>query len=87
MSSNCQVANCQVHNCQVHNGRSYKIQTDKNGFRYIKVSDNGERKIIPVKRLELDEVASYVFGGFQKKYDQRLDNLARERMGANPKRK
>ena len=29
--------------------RDYRVQSDKNGFRYIKESENGKRVIVPIK--------------------------------------
>ncbi|GEM_PF-4000958 len=45
------------------NERDYSIQKDKNGFRYIKVSHDGKRKVIPVRDEVPDMVFDYVFNG------------------------
>ena len=69
ITSHCQVATVK------YNERDYKVQSDKNGFRFIKVSENGKRVIIPLKILEpRDIVFDYVFNGkFQEKNNKYLD--------------
>ena len=42
----------------------YKVQKDKKGFEYIKVTQDGKRKIISIKSIietEEDEVHNYIF--------------------------
>ena len=64
-----------------YNGRDYRVQSDKNGFRYIKVSENGRRVIIPIKEEPKDEVFEYIFNyGFRDNPCERLSRLARERI-------
>ena len=64
-----------------YNGRDYKVQSDKNGFRYIKVSENGKRVIIPIKDEPKDEVFDYIFNyGFRDNPNERLSRLAKERI-------
>lgn len=64
-----------------YNNRDYKVQSDKNGFRYIKVSENGKRVIIPIKDEPRDEVFDYVFNyGFRDNPSERLNKLAKERI-------
>lgn len=64
-----------------YNGRDYKVQSDKNGFRYIKVSENGKRVIIPIKEEPKDEVFDYIFNfGFRDNPCERLSRLAKERI-------
>lgn len=55
--------------------RDYKVQSDKNGFKFIKVSENGKRIIIPLKILEPNDIVfDYVFNGkFQEKNNKYLD--------------
>ena len=63
-----------------YNGRTYRVQSDKNGFRYIKVSENGKRVIIPIKQEPKDEVFDYIFNyGFRDNPNERLSQLAKER--------
>ena len=63
-----------------YNGRDYRVQSDKNGFRYIKVSENGKRVIIPIKYEPKDEVFDYIFNfGFKNYPCERLSRLAKER--------
>ena len=63
-----------------YNGRDYRVQSDKNGFRYIKVSENGKRVIIPIKDEPKDEVFDYIFNfGFRDNPCERLSQLAKER--------
>lgn len=51
-----------------YNGRDYRVQSDKNGFRYIKVSENGKRVIVPVRDEPKDEVFDYIFNyGFRER--------------------
>ena len=64
-----------------YNGRDYRVQSDKNGFRYIKVSENGKRVIIPIKNEPKDEVFDYIFNfGFRDNPCERLSQLAKERI-------
>ena len=64
-----------------YNGRDYKVQSDKNSFRYIKVSENGKRVIIPIKNEPKDEVFDYIFNyGFRDTPCERLSRLAKERV-------
>ena len=64
-----------------YNGRDYRVQSDKNGFRYIKVSENGKRVIIPIKDKSKDEVFDYIFNyGFRDNPCERLSRLAKERV-------
>ena len=73
-SKNTNTSHFQVENVK-YNDRDYKVQTDRNGFRFIKVSENGKRVIIPLKILEpRDIVFDYVFNGkFQEKNNKYLD--------------
>ena len=61
-----------------YNDRYYKVQSDKNGFRFIKVSENGKRVIIPLKILEpRDIVFDYIFNyGFEKTQNKYLEMSA-----------
>lgn len=62
-----------------YKGREYKVQTDKNGFRYIKVSENGKRVIIPIKDEPKDDIFDYIFNyGFRDNPNERLSRLAKE---------
>ena len=64
-----------------YNGRDYRVQKDKNGFRYIKVSENGKRVIIPIKDEPKDEVLDYILNyGFRDNPCERLSRLAKERI-------
>lgn len=64
-----------------YKGRDYKVQSDKNNFRYIKVSENGKRVIIPIKNEPKDEVFDYIFNyGFRDNPNERLSQLAKERV-------
>ena len=64
-----------------YNNRDYRVQSDKNGFRYIKVSENGKRVIIPIKDEPRDEVFDYVFNfGFRDNPNERLTQLAKDRI-------
>ena len=76
-------SHCQVKTVK-YNDRDYKVQTDRNGFRFIKVSENGKRVIIPVKKIEPDDIVfDYVFNfGFEKNKNKYLDMCALLR-GAN----
>lgn len=67
-------SHCQVDTVR-YNDRDYRVQTDRNGFRFIKVSENGKRVIIPIKNLEQDDIVfDYVFNGkFQEKNNKYLD--------------
>ena len=72
ITSHCQVATVK------YNERDYKVQSDKNGFRFIKVSENGKRVIIPIKKLEPDDIIfDYIFNyGFEKTQNKYLDMCA-----------
>ena len=61
-----------------YNDRYYKVQSDKNGFKFIKVSENGKRVIIPIKKLEpRDIVFDYIFNyGFEKTQNKYLEMSA-----------
>ena len=64
-----------------YNNRDYRVQSDKNGFRYIKVSENGKRVIVPIKDEPRDEVFDYIFNyGFRDNPSERLSKLAKERI-------
>lgn len=64
-----------------YNGRDYRVQSDKNGFQYIKVSENGKRVIIPIKDEPKDEVFDYIFNfGFRDNPCERLSRLSKERI-------
>ena len=67
-------SHCQVETVK-YNDRDYRVQTDRNGFRFIKVSENGKRVIIPVKKIEPDDIVfDYVFNfGFEKNKNKYLD--------------
>ena len=67
-------SHCQVDTVR-YNDRDYRVQTDRNGFRFIKVSESGKRVIIPIKKLEQDDIVfDYVFNGkFQEKNNKFLD--------------
>lgn len=70
-------SHCQVDTVK-YKDRYYKVQSDKNGFRFIKVSENGKRVIIPLKIIEpLDIVFDYVFNyGFEKTQNKYLEMSA-----------
>ncbi|MGX9985846.1 hypothetical protein [Soonwooa purpurea] len=74
-------AHCQVPTVK-YNGRYYRVQKDRNGFEYIKVSQYGKRVIIALSTLESkDPVFNYVFNyGFRNNPNPELDKLARERI-------
>lgn len=74
-------AQCQVPTVK-YNGRYYRVQKDRNGFEYIKVSQGGKRVIIALSTLESkDPVFNYVFNyGFRNNPNPELDKLARERI-------
>ena len=64
-----------------YKGRDYRVQSDKNGFRYIKVSENGKRVVIPIKDELIDDVLDYIFNyGFRDNPCERLSRLAKERV-------
>ena len=67
-------SHCQVKTVK-YKDKDYKVQSDKNGFRFIKVSENGKRVIIPIKKLKQDDIVfDYVFNGkFQEKNNKYLD--------------
>ena len=70
-------SHCQVKTVK-YKDRDYKVQADKNGFRFIKVSENGKRVIIPLKILEpRDIVFDYIFNyGFEKTQNKYLEMSA-----------
>ena len=69
-----------------YKGRDYKVQSDKNGFRYIKVSENGKRVIIPIKDEPKDEVLDYILNyGFRDNPCERLSQLAKNRVYGSTK--
>ena len=69
-----------------YKGRDYKVQSDKNSFRYIKVSENGKRVIIPIKDETKDEVFDYIFNfGFNNYPCERLSQLAKNRVYGSTK--
>ena len=76
--------------CQVatvkYNERDYKVQSDKNGFRFIKVSESGKRIIIPLKILEPNDIVfDYIFNyGFDKNKNKYLDMCALLRSSNEP---
>ena len=72
ITSHCQVATVK------YKDRDYKVQADKNGFRFIKVSENGKRIIIPLKILEPNDIVfDYIFNfGFQKNKNKYLEMCA-----------
>ena len=65
-------------NAVKYNDRDYKVQSDKNGFRFIKVSENGKRIIIPLKTLEPNDIVfDYIFNyGFEKTQNKYLEMSA-----------
>lgn len=42
-----------------YRNKDYKVQSDSNGFRYIKPTIDGKRAIIPV--VEVDEYFDFIF--------------------------
>ena len=80
ITSHCQVATVK------YNERDYKVQSDKNGFRFIKVSESGKRVIIPLKILEpRDIVFDYIFNySFEKNKNKYLDMCALLRSSNEP---
>ncbi|MGL6039324.1 MAG: hypothetical protein ACRC0E_10615 [Soonwooa sp.] len=80
-TKNQNTAHCQVQTVK-YNGRDYRVQKDRNGFEYIKVSKNGKRVIIALSKLESkDPIINHVFNyGFRNNPNPELDKLARERM-------
>lgn len=66
--------------------RDYKVQSDKNGFKFIKVSENGKRIIIPLKILEPNDIVfDYIFNyGFEKNKNKYLDMCALLRSSNEP---
>ena len=75
--NNINTSHCQVKTVK-YKDRDYKVQADKNGFKFIKVSENGKRVIIPLKIIEpLDIVFDYVFNyGFDKTQNKYLEMSA-----------
>ena len=67
-------SHCQVETVK-YNDRDYRVQSDKNGFKFIKVSENGIRKIISIKSLEPNDIVfDYVFNfTFQKSRNKYLE--------------
>ena len=77
-------AHCQATNVK-WNDRDYSIQKDRNGFRYIKVSHDGKRKVIPIKEEVPDMVFDYVFNyGFRN--DNPILNICAMLRGCDDKR-
>ena len=70
-------SHCQVKTVK-YKDRDYKVQADKNGFKFIKVSENGKRIIIPLKILEPNDIVfDYIFNfGFQKNKNKYLEMCA-----------
>ena len=79
-TSHCQVATVK------YKDRDYKVQSDKNGFKFIKVSENGKRIIIPLKILETNDIVfDYIFNfGFEKNKNKYLDMCALLRTSNEP---
>ena len=78
-SKNHITAHCQATTVK-YNDRDYFIQKDKNGFRYIKVSVDGKRVVIPVKEEIPDIVFDYVLNGkFKEQKNPILDMCVRLR--------
>ena len=78
-------SHCQV-NTVKYKDRDYKVQSDKNGFRFIKVSESGKRIIIPLKILEPNDIVfDYIFNyGFEKNKNKYLDMCALLRSSNEP---
>ena len=78
-------SHCQVKTVR-YKDRDYKVQADKNGFKFIKVSENGKRIIIPLKILEPNDIVfDYIFNfGFQKNKNKYLDMCALLRSANEP---
>ena len=70
-------SHCQVKTVK-YKDRDYKVQADKNGFRFIKVSENGKRIIIPLKILEPNDIVfDYIFNfGFEFSQNKYLEMSA-----------
>ena len=83
--NNINTSHCQVETVK-YKDREYRVQTDRNGFRFIKVSENGKRKIIPLKTLEPNDIVfDYVFNGtFQKTKNNHLEMCVLLRCSSNP---
>jgi hypothetical protein len=77
-------SHCQVKTVK-YKDRDYKVQSDKNGFKFIKVSENGKRIIIPLKILETNDIVfDYIFNfGFQKNKNKYLEMCALLRISLN----
>ena len=77
-------SHCQVKTVK-YKDRDYKVQADKNGFKFIKVSENGKRIIIPLKILEPNDIVfDYIFNfGFQKNKNKYLEMCALLRSSLN----
>ena len=77
-------SHCQVKTVR-YKDRNYKVQADKNGFKFIKVSENGKRIIIPLKILETNDIVfDYIFNfGFQKNKNKYLEMCALLRSSLN----
>lgn len=72
-------AHCQATSVK-YGDREYSIQKDKNGFRYIKVSNAGKRIVVPVKNEVQDIVFDYVLNGkFKEQKNKILDMCVRLR--------
>lgn len=80
-TKNQNTAHCQVRTVK-YNGRDYRVQKDRNGFEYIKVSKNGKIVIIAISTLESkDPIINHVFNyGFRDFPNQELDNLVLQRI-------
>ena len=83
--NNINTSHCQVETVK-YKDREYRVQTDRNGSRFIKVSENGKRKIIPLKTLEPNDIVfDYVFNGtFQKTKNNHLEMCVLLRCSSNP---
>lgn len=70
---------CQVDSVK-YNGRDYKIQRDRNGFTYIKVTQNGNRVIIPVNVVQEEDVLfNYVFNyGWRDSPNTKFDEVIKK---------
>ena len=84
ISKNTNTSHCQVKTVK-YKDRDYKVQADKNGFKFIKVSENGKRIIIPLKILEPNDIVfDYIFNfGFQKNKNKYLEMCALLRSSLN----
>ena len=68
-----------------YNDREYRVQKDKNGFEYIKVSQDGKRKIISLKSInevETDEEFDYIFNfGWRDRPNPELNERIKRKLG------